>query len=461
MTKRKPPVETGDEVIVKIEDYASEGEGIARINGFTIFIQGALVGEEVKISIETVKKTYARGGLLDKGILTPSPSRIEPSCPFYPDCGGCQLLHQTYKEQLLMKQQRLTDVLSRIGGITDAIIHQIIGMDNPWHYRNKAQYPFGEKDDRIIAGCYRKRTHQVINTPDCKIQHPKNNEIIEGVRKLAGKLGLPVYDEKTHKGFLRHVLVRRAYKTGEISVALVTNGSYFPEGEKFAKELAEKFTDIKSIVQNINPTRGNKILGDKTIILWGKEGIIDTIGDLEFQISPTSFYQVNPVQMLILYKKAIEFANLSGHENVLDIYCGVGTLTLFLAKNAKEVYGIESNKHSIESAIKNTNRNGIKNAHFIAGFAEKVLPALTRTGRIFDVAVLDPPRAGCQLEVLKTLASLKINRIIYVSCNPGTLARDLKILTQLGYKAKDVQPVDMFPQTCHVECVTLMSRVEK
>ncbi len=460
MAKRQPPVKTGDEVVLEIENYASEGEGVARIDGFTVFVPGALIGEKVAASIDVVKKTYARAHLLDEGVRFASPERIEPPCPLYFDCGGCQLLHQSYEGQLAMKQQRVIDALSRIGGITGITVHPIIGMTNPWHYRNKAQYPFGKSNGRIIAGCYRKGTHRVVGTPDCRIQHPMNNRVVEGVRRLAEEFGLSVYDEETHKGLLRHVLVRRAFGTGEISVALATNDAHFPRSEEFAKKLADEFPGIRSIVQNINPTHGNKVLGDENIVLWGEDGITDILGNLEFRISPTAFYQVNPVQTLVLYKKAVEYAGLSGKEKVLDVYCGVGTLTLFLAWRALEAYGIEANKNAIEDATANARLNRIANVRFIAGRAEKVLPDLAKAGIIFDVAVVDPPRAGCQPEVLQALANTGAKRIVYVSCNPGTLARDLKDLVQLGYKAEEAQPVDMFPHTYHVECVIEIQKVQ-
>ncbi len=461
MAKRKPPVKVGDEAVLEIENYASEGEGVGRINGFTVFVPGALVGEKVAASIDLVKKTYARAHLLDEGVRFASPERIEPPCPLYLDCGGCQLLHQSYEGQLAMKQQRVIDALSRIGGIIDITVRPIIGMANPWHYRNKVQYPFGKRNGRIIAGCYEKSTHRVVETPDCRIQHPTNNRVVEGARRLAEEFGLSVYDEETHKGLLRHVLVRRAFETGEISVALVINDSHFPRGKEFARRLADEFPDIRSIVQNINPTHGNKVLGDKDIVLWGEDGITDILGGLEFRISATAFYQVNPVQTLVLYKKAVEYAGLSGKEKALDVYCGVGTLTLFLARRVLEAYGIEANKNAIEDATANAKLNKIANVRFIAGRAEKVLPDLAEAGTTFDVAVVDPPRAGCPPEVLQALANTRARRIVYVSCNPSTLARDLKDLVQSGYKADEVQPVDMFPHTYHVECVVGMSRVGK
>jgi 23S rRNA (uracil1939-C5)-methyltransferase len=460
MTKGKPPVKAGDEVLLEIQNYASEGEGVARINGFTVFVPGALVGEKVVASIDVVKKTYARAHLLDEGVRLASPERIEPPCPLYLDCGGCQLLHQSYEGQLAMKQRRVIDALSRIGGVTGITVHPVIGMANPWHYRNKAQYPFGMRNGRIIAGCYEMGTHRVVETPDCRIQHPMNNRVVEGVRRLAEEFRLSVYDEETHKELLRHVLARRAFGTGEISVALITNDSHFPRGKEFAKRLVDRFPDIKSIVQNINPTHGNKVLGDENIVLWGEDGITDVLGGLEFKISATAFYQVNPVQTLILYKKAVGYAGLSGKEKALDVYCGVGTLTLFLARRALEAYGIEANKNAIEDATANAKLNKIANVRFIAGRAEKALPDLAEAGITFDVAVVDPPRAGCQPEVLEALANTGAKRIVYVSCNPSTLARDLKDLANLGYKAEEAQPVDMFPHTYHVETVVRLRRTD-
>ncbi|MGB4001832.1 MAG: 23S rRNA (uracil(1939)-C(5))-methyltransferase RlmD [Bacillota bacterium] len=460
MARKQPPVKTGDEVVLEIENYASEGEGVARIEGFTVFVPGALVGEKVVALIHVVKKTYARAHLVDDGIRIASPDRVAPPCPLYPDCGGCQLLHLSYEGQLAMKQQRVVDALARIGGLTDVVVHPIIGMSNPWHYRNRAQYPFGMSNGNIIAGCYRKGTHEVVETSDCLIQHPMNNRVTEEVKRLAKEFGLSVYDEETHKGHLRYVLVRRAFGTGEISVVLVTNGSHFPDGKGFAKSLASKFPGIRSIVQNVNRIRGNKVLGDENIVLWGEDGIVDILGDLRFKISATAFYQVNPVQTLVLYQKAVEYARLSGEEKVVDIYCGVGTLTLFLAEQALEVYGIEANKDAIEDANENAKLNGITNVRFISGRAEEVVPDLAKEGITFDVAVLDPPRTGCQPEVLEALADTGPQRIVYVSCNPSTLARDLKMLTLLGYRTEEVQPVDMFPHTYHVETIARIQRAD-
>jgi len=332
-------------------------------------------------------------------------------------------------------------------------------MAEPWHYRNKVQYPFGLADNRIVVGCYQKGTHRVVPTDTCAIQHELNSKVMQAVRKLAQKYKLTVYDERTGEGFLRHVLVKNAFGTGEVMVVLVTNDAEFAKGPELAQALAKACPAVKSVVQNINTTRGNTVLGSESRTLWGADRITDRLGDLEFKISANSFFQVNPKQTEVLYEKAVEYAGLTGKETVLDAYCGVGSLTLFLARRAKEVYGVEAVEPAIRDAEENAAHNGIANVRFIVGRTEKVLPKLAAIGTGFDVAVVDPPRAGCDPEVLKTMAKVGVGRVVYVSCNPSTLARDLKILAELGYVTKEVQPVDMFPHTFHVECVVLITKL--
>ncbi|HHZ20643.1 MAG TPA: 23S rRNA (uracil(1939)-C(5))-methyltransferase RlmD [Firmicutes bacterium] len=459
MAEMTAPVAVGDRLTVTIEGYAAEGEGVGRYEGFTVFVPQTLVGERVETEIELVKKNYARGRLL--ALQEASPHRVDPACSLYTQCGGCQLLHLSYEGQLTMKRQRVVDTLQRIGGLAEVTVHPVIGMAEPWHYRNKVQYPFGLADNRIVVGCYQKGTHRVVPTDTCAIQHELNSKVMQAVRKLAQKYKLTVYDERTGEGFLRHVLVKNAFGTGEVMVVLVTNDAEFAKGPELAQALAKACPAVKSVVQNINTTRGNTVLGSESRTLWGADRITDRLGDLEFKISANSFFQVNPKQTEVLYEKAVEYAGLTGKETVLDAYCGVGSLTLFLARRAKEVYGVEAVEPAIRDAEENAAHNGIANVRFIVGRTEKVLPKLAAIGTGFDVAVVDPPRAGCDPEVLKTMAKVGVGRVVYVSCNPSTLARDLKILAELGYVTKEVQPVDMFPHTFHVECVTLMSRVEE
>lgn len=451
-----PPVEVGQEVTVEIKGYANQGEGVGKYNGFTVFVPGSLDGETVLARITLVKKNYARGEMVL--VFQESPHRTEPVCQIYGNCGGCQLLHLDYQGQLEFKHQRILDVFERLGGLTNITVHPVIGMPNPWEYRNKVQYPFAKEDSKVIIGCYQQGTHQVVDTRDCKIQHTLNSKIMNTVRELVDGMGITVYDEQTGQGLLRHVLVKNAFESKEAMVVLVTNGSEFPEGEELARLIAQKFPEIKSVVQNINTVKGNVVLGERNKVLYGEDGIIDRLGDLEFKISANSFYQVNPAQTEVLYKIAVEYADLRGDERVVDAYCGVGSLTLFLAKKAREVYGVEVVPAAIEDAEENAKRNKIDNVKFLAGEVEQVLPKLVRIGVRFDVAVLDPPRSGCDKKVLETLANINLKRIVYVSCNPSTLARDLRVLVDRGYKVGKVQPIDMFPHTYHVETICLMSK---
>lgn len=457
--KQTPPVEVGQEVTVEIKGYANQGEGVGKHEGFTVFVPGSLDGETVLARIDLVKKNYARGELLV--VFKESPHRTKPPCAIYGSCGGCQLLHLDYQAQLEFKHQRILDVFERLGGLKNITVHPVIGMSKPWEYRNKVQYPFAKEEGKVIIGCYQQGTHQVVDTRDCRIQHTLNSKIMNTVRELVDGMGISIYDEQTGQGLLRHVLVKNAFESKEAMVVLVTNGSDFPSGEELARLIAQKFPEIKSVVQNINTVKGNVVLGERNKVLYGEDGIIDRLGDLEFKISANSFYQVNPAQTEALYKKAVEYANLCGDERVVDAYCGVGSLTLFLAKKAREVYGVEVVPAAIEDAEENAKRNQIDNVKFLVGEVEQVLPKLVRIGVRFDVAVLDPPRSGCDKKVLETLANINVKRIVYVSCNPSTLARDLRALVDRGYRVEEVQPIDMFPHTYHVECVALITRGHK
>jgi len=459
MAAELAPVKVGQEVVVDIKGYAHQGEGVGRFKGFTVFVPGALDGEEVLVRIELVKKNYARGEAVE--IRKRSPHRVEPPCPLYGECGGCQLLHLDYPAQLEFKQQRVNAALERLGGFKNLPVRPMIGMAHPWEYRNKVQYPFALENGRVIVGCYQQGTHNVIDTRECLIQHPLNNRIMNAVRELVEGMGISIYNEQTGQGLLRYLLVKNGFQSGEAMVVLVTNGRTFPEGKELARLLAGRFPEIKSVVQNVNTMKGNVVLGETNIVLYGEDGIIDRLDDLEFKISATSFFQVNPAQTEILYNKAVEYAGLTGKERVVDAYCGVGSLTLFLARRAREVYGVEVVAEAVNDAVENAKRNGIENVRFVAGETEKVLPRLARIGFGFDVAVVDPPRSGCRKEVLEALAAIRPKRLVYVSCNPSTLARDLRILVDEGYLVQEIQPIDMFPHTFHVECVTFMSKVEK
>ena len=439
-----------------ITGYGHNGEGVGRVEDFTVFVNGALRGEEVQARITEVHQSFARAETVK--VLTPAAERVVPPCPIYERCGGCQLLHQTYQAQLELKRQRVVDALVRLGGLYNVPVRETIGMPDPWYYRNKVQYPLAMVGREIVLGCYEQRTHQVVPTRECLIQQKINNALMTAVRDLAQEWGLSVYDEKAGRGFLRHVLIKNAAQTGQAMVVLVTNGRDFPRGEEFGAALAKRVPELTSLVQNINTLKTNVILGPQTKVLWGEEAIIDEVGGLRFRVSATSFFQVNPLQTETLYDQAVACAELKGHETVLDAYCGVGSLTLFLARKARKVYGVEAVEAAIEDAGENAKLNGLTNVDFVVGEAEKVLPKLAAIGIKFDVAVLDPPRAGCEAKVLETLAKIGMERLVYVSCNPSTLARDLKVLQGLGYKTVEVQPIDMFPHTFHVECVAKVER---
>lgn len=452
------PVEKNKDYDIKIDNLGYEGEGVGKIEGFTVFVPGALPGEEVNAKIVKVNKNFAYGKL--NKIINPSPDRTEPKCTLK-RCGGCNLMHLSYDAQLKFKRQRVIDSLERIGNIKNPLVHDTIGMENPYRYRNKAQFPIGIKDGKVIAGFYALKSHEVIDTPSCLIQDEISDKVMNIIKSWANKNGVSVYDEKTEKGILRHVMVRKAFKTNEVMVVLVTNGYDIPYIDELVEILKNNIQNLSSIVQNINREKTNVVLGNKNKTIYGKDTITDYIGDLKFNISPLSFFQVNPVQTEVLYNKALEYANLTGDEAVIDAYCGTGTISLFLAQRAKKVYGIEIVKEAVQDAKKNAQENGISNAEFITGKSEEVIPDLYNKGIKSDVIVVDPPRKGCDEELLRTIASMKPKRVVYVSCDPGTLARDLRYLVENGFDVAEVQPVDMFAMTGHVECVVLMSRVKE
>ncbi|NLZ48274.1 MAG: 23S rRNA (uracil(1939)-C(5))-methyltransferase RlmD [Clostridiales bacterium] len=447
------------ELLVDIVAEGYQGEGIAKPQGFPIFIPGALKGEKVKIKIVKLTKNHGFGKLLD--IVEPSENRVEPICPLYKRCGGCQLQHMSYQEQLVFKKNRVKDCLERIGKITDVKINDTLGMEEPLRYRNKVQLPVGVEKGEPIIGFYAPRSHDIINLQQCFIQHETGDEVVQLTRDWMKKFGISAYDENTKTGVVRHVMIRKGFKTGEVMVVLVTNTEKLPHKDEFVKLVIEKIPGVKSIIQNINNKPTNVVLGQQNITLWGSNTITDYIGQFKFEISPLSFFQVNPFQTEVLYNKALEYANLSGEETVFDAYCGTGTISLFLAQKAKKVYGVEIIPEAIENAKKNAKLNNIHNAEFFVGEAEVIIPKLIEDGKKAEVVVVDPPRKGCEKSLIEAIAEMRPNRVVYVSCDPATLARDLRIFEDLGYKTEAVQPVDMFPHTAHVECVTLMSKVEK
>jgi 23S rRNA (uracil1939-C5)-methyltransferase len=450
------PIKLGQKIEIRVEGYGHEGEGVGRYRNFTVFIPEVLRGELVYIKITEVKKNFSRGMVLK--ILQPAPERVTPLCRIANDCGGCQLQHLNYADQLHLKQQRVTDAVERIGGLKGITIHPVLGMNDPWHYRNKVQYPFGIENVTVVMGFYRKGTHRIVPLKECLLQTELTNKIAGQVKILVEKYHVSVYDEQNDAGLLRHVLIKQGSRTGEVMVAFITRSEQFLAAEKIAHELVNLFPEIKSVVQNINSTPGNVILGPRTKVIFGLDTITEHIGRFKFKIAAESFFQVNPLQTEVLYRKAVEYAGLSGRETVLDAYCGVGSLTLFLAEQAKKAYGIEVVTEAVKNATENAALNEIKNVQFVVGATEKVLPQLVKGGITFQVGVVDPPRSGCEEAVLKSLTENKVGRIVYVSCNPSTLARDLKFMDNLGYKVAEIQPVDMFPHTHHVECVARVER---
>ncbi|WZL72084.1 23S rRNA (uracil(1939)-C(5))-methyltransferase RlmD [Clostridiaceae bacterium 35-E11] len=441
---------------VKIEDIGHKGEGIGRVEGFTVFVDGGVPGDELEVRIETVKKNYAIGQMIK--INLPSKDRIKPICPIAEVCGGCQIQHIDYQAQLQLKADKVKANILRIGKLNDVIVHETIGMAQPYQYRNKAQFPVGIIDGKAIVGFYKKGTHEIVNMNSCHIQHEVNDKIVNAIKKYIDNYQIATYDEATGKGLIRHIITKVGFATKEIMVVIVTNDGTLPHKEVLIDLLVEEVPSISSVVQNINTKKSNRILGKECVTLYGKDVIIDKIGDLKFNISPLSFFQVNPMQTKVLYEKALEYADLTGSENVYDIYCGIGTISLFLAKKAKRVYGIEIVEAAIEDAKENARINHIQNTEFFAGPAEDVVPKLYAKGVKADVVVIDPPRKGCDEKVLDTIVKMQPQRVVYVSCNPSTLARDLKYLDERGYKTVEVQPVDMFPHTAHVETVVRLQR---
>ncbi|MGM9577249.1 MAG: 23S rRNA (uracil(1939)-C(5))-methyltransferase RlmD [Anaerovibrio sp.] len=454
----KIPVEAGKEYEIEIGSLGSSGEGVGRYNGFTVFVPGALPQEKVRVRILEGKKTYAAGKLLK--VIEASEDRVKPECPIYEACGGCQLQHISYEGQLKLKQQQVQDALERIGHQKNLKALPTLGAENPWNYRNKVAFPVGREKGKTIIGCFAKGTHRIIDASHCLIQEQVNNEAITAVREVIEKLGIPVYDEDRHTGVMRHVVARTGIK-GKLMVVLVTATPKLSKEKEIIKMLRNRLPNMVSLQQNIQTYRNNVILGRETKVLWGSPTIKAGLDKFAFNVSARSFFQVNTRQAERLYAKALEYAQLTGQETVIDAYCGTGTISLYLAQRARKVYGVEIVSPAIRDAQKNARENNIRNAEFIVGDCTKVMPRLYQQGIRADVVVVDPPRAGCTEQVLKTFANMKPKRIVYVSCNPATLARDIEILEKLGYKAEKIQPVDMFAQTSHVESVALINRVEK
>ena len=446
-----------DLVTLEIEDCGIDGEGIGKADGFTVFVKDAVIGDTVTAKIIKAKKNYGYGRLME--VLKPSPYRVEPKCEFARQCGGCQLQALSYDQQLVFKTNKVKGHLERIGGFTDIPMEPIIGMDELFHYRNKAQFPVGRnKEGKIVTGFYAGRTHNIIENRDCALGVAENKEVLDRVIAHMEKYGIEPYNEATGKGLVRHVLIRYGYFTKEVMVCLILNGNKIPKEEQLVKSLCE-IPGMTSITINVNKKHSNVILGEEIRLLWGQEYITDRIGDISYQISPLSFYQVNPMQTQKLYAKALEYADLHGQETVWDLYCGIGTISLFLAQKAKFVRGVEIVPAAIENAKENAKLNGLENTEFFVGKAEEVLPREYKKNGVYaDVIVVDPPRKGCDETLLETMIEMNPERIVYVSCDSATLARDLKYLCERGYELRKVCPVDQFGMTVHVETVVLLSQ---
>ncbi len=459
----------GDLVQVEILDMSIDGAGVGKANGVTLFVKDAVIGDQVLVKVMRMKKHYGYARMME--VLNPSPYRATPLCECYRQCGGCQLQALNYEKQLEFKEKKVLDNLERIGGFSDAkgIIEPIIGMEEPFFYRNKAQFPIGrDKEGKIIAGFYASRSHTIIPNRNCCLGSVVNEKILDIIIRFMEEYGISPYEETTGKGLVRHVLIRTGFFSKEIMVCLVINGDRLRCSQKLVEALCQ-IEGMTSITLNINRKNTNVILGEELILLWGREYITDSIGDIRYQISPLSFYQVNPVQTQKLYRTALEYAGLTGEETVWDLYCGIGTISLFLARKAKKVYGVEVVEKAVENAKNNATWNGIHNVEFFTGRAEEVLPEFYGTTdddsrpegkedmRHPDVIVVDPPRKGCDARCLETIVRMQPERVVYVSCDSATLARDLKYLCGNGYELKRVRPVDMFPQTVGVETVVLLS----
>lgn len=473
------PVAVGDSVVIDIVGMTHEGQGVGRVEGYTLFVSGAVPGDRVQAEVQSIGKSFGRARMA--ALVAASPDRIAAPCEIYEACGGCQLQHWGYAAQLRWKREHVAGVLARIGklpvapleeaageaggreiapdaGRAPVVVHPVIGMDEPWRYRNKAQVPMaaGIGGHGLIGGFFEQGSHQVVDMEACLIQQEQNEETVRAVKRIARSLGYSAYDRATGRGLLRHVVVRHAEANGQRMVVLITNGRDLPHADELCGLIREDIPGVASICQNINTSSTSQVFGEETRVLWGNDVIYDEIGGISFAISARSFFQVNPTQTERLYRTAVDYAGLTGEETVIDAYCGIGTITLFLARHAGRVYGVEIIPEAIEDARRNALLNHINNAKFAVGPAEVIMPQWQSEGVAPDVIVVDPPRKGCDPALLATMLELRPARIVYVSCDPATLARDLRVLEDGGYRTVEVQPVDMFPWTVHVEAVCLL-----
>lgn len=452
-TLKKNEVHTG-----KVIDLTHEGHGVVKIDRYPVFVPNALIEEEIEYKLIKVKKNFAIGKLLE--VKNKSKDRVEPPCVYYYKCGGCQLQHMTYQAQLNMKKEQVVNLFHRKGPFEDTPIQPTLVMEQPWRYRNKSQIPVGkDKDNKAIMGFYRQRSHDIIDMDSCLIQDEQHQNIMNYVKQWFNELNMSIYDEKNKRGLMRHLVIRTGYHTDEIMVIFVTNGKKFKNANVLVQKLISEFPNITSIKQNINDTHSNVIMGPQSVTLYGKDKIIDELSEVTFNISDQSFYQINSAQTEKLYQKAIDYAQLSGEEIVLDTYCGIGTIGLYMAPQAKHVYGVEVVPSAIKDAQENATKNQLNNTTFECGKAEDVILEWKAQGIKPDVVMVDPPRKGCDETFIKTLLKLNPKRIVYISCNPSTQQRDAQLLSD-NYHLVEITPVDMFPQTTHIETVALFERKE-
>lgn len=441
--------------IVQVEctGMGHNGEGVCRYDGLALFVPLVLPGEKVKVKITEVKKRHALGVLVE--ILEASPQRVLPPCPYFGQCGGCQFQHLPYPDQLIWKKQMVIDAFERIGRFSDVPVKDVIGMNIPWKYRNKMQLPLQNNEKDLKIGCYQRGTHQVVDTPVCLIQSDWNNQLLEKIKKVLKTYEIPIYSEETHEGWVRQVLGRSNQKNEGLCI-LVATAKELPNHFDDCLEELKSIDGLRGVLLNVNSRRTNTVLGKETFLLWGEDSLVERLGSLDFSLSGTAFFQVNPVQTEILYDQVVEFAGLTGKETVLDAYCGTGTIALYLAPHASKIIGIERHPGAVADAKRNAEQNEVVNCEFFEGDIEQYLADIQKMD--LDIVVVDPPRAGCSPETLETLDQTGSKKIVYVSCNPSTLARDAAYLASRGWNLQKIQPVDMFPHTSHVEAVALIER---
>lgn len=452
-------LQTGEIIEAEIIDLNHTVQGVAKIDNFVVFVPGAVTGDVVTAEITEAKKNYAVGKLIN--IIRPSGLRINPPCTYYEQCGGCQLMHMNYEGQLKYKKERVINELKRAEvSFEEAVVNDTIGMENPFRYRNKTAFSVTQKDNEIHIGPYEQGTYNTVDIDSCLIQSSEADNIIKTFKSLMTKYNIKAYDKKTGRGTVRNIVIRNN-RINDLMLIIVTSSDDLPHKDMIVRELILSNPAVKTIMQNINTKNTNLVMGNKNITLFGDGTIKDTIDGLTFTISPETFFQVNPAQTEKLYKTAIEYAGITKDDICFDIYCGIGTISLMAARHAKKVYGVEIVEQSIINARENAKNNNISNVQFFAGKAEQVVPKLYKQDINADIVIVDPPRKGCEKEVIDTIINMAPQKVVYVSCNPSTLARDIKLLESGGFKLQKVQPIDQFPWSGHVECVVLMSRVDK